>query len=154
MDAAEIEQAFEPFVEAVRTGGFRAPTSAEGWTADLVAAHVTLNNDHWTRAARDVIAGTPSAYDNETAVDAEALGRHVAAMGEQERMVADLRRSVVELAAAYDDLGDLRATVIPVRIVSDGAVVRDSPAAVGDMIVGNATYHLRMHTEQLLALRA
>jgi hypothetical protein len=75
-------------------------------------------------------------------------------MGGTADLVADLRRSIGELAAVYDELGDLRDTVIPVRIVSDGVVVRDKPAAVGDMIVGNATYHLQMHHEQLLALRA
>jgi hypothetical protein len=62
MDGAEIEQAYEPFVVAVTAGGFRPPGPDEGWTADMVAAHVALNNDHWSRAARDVLAGGPSAY--------------------------------------------------------------------------------------------
>ena len=68
-------------------------------------------------------------------------------------MVADLKRSISEVAAAYDALGDLRDTVIPVRIVSGGELVADGPRAIGDMLVGNATYHLQMHLEQLLALR-
>jgi len=154
MDAAAIEQAYDPFIEAVMTGHFRSPEAGEDWSAWMVVAHVTLNNDHWTRAARDVLAGGPSEYDNAAAVDGDVLRRHLAEMDGMAALVADLRRSVGELAAVYDELGDQRETVIPVRIVSDGVVVRDKPAAVGDMIVGNATYHLRMHHEQLLALRA
>jgi hypothetical protein len=153
MDAAEIERAYDPFVAAVAGGGGRPPAPAHGGGAPMVAAHVALNNDHWTRAARDVLAGGPSAYDNEAAVDADVLRRHLDGVGGTEALLADLRRSVGDLAAVYDELGDLRGTVIPVRIVSDGVVVRDQPAAVGDMIVGNATYHLQMHYEQLLALR-
>ena len=154
MDSAEIEQAYAPFIEAVQAGGFRTPGPDEGWTAELIVAHVTLNNDHWTRAAQDVVDGAPSAYDNETAVDARVLQDHVDTMGAAGALVQDLRRSVRDLVDVYDALGPLRSTVIPVRIVSDGEVVRDKPAAVGDMIVGNASYHQQMHFEQLLALRA
>ena len=100
-----------------------------------------------------MIAGGATAYDNETAVDTRVLAAHVAAMGSPERMVGELRRSVGDLAPAFEELGDRRGTVIPVRIVSDGDVVRDKPAPVGDMIVGNATYHQQMHYEQLVALR-
>jgi hypothetical protein len=153
MDAAAIEQAYDPFVEALEAGGFRSPAPGEGWTAEMVVAHVTLNNDHWTRAARDVIANGASMYDNEAAVDDRVPLEHVAAMGANDALVADLERSVHDLAFAYVQLGPLRTSVIPVRIVSDGAVVRDKPAAIGDMIEGNVTYHQEMHYEQLLALR-
>ena len=47
----------------------------------MVVAHVTLNNDHWTRAAREVVAGGRSAYDNEAVVDADALRRHLTRPG-------------------------------------------------------------------------
>jgi Mycothiol maleylpyruvate isomerase N-terminal domain len=152
MDGAGIEQAYEPFLAVVQAGGFREPTSDEGWSADMVVAHVTRNNDHWSRAAREVVAGGRVGYDNETDVDAEVLRRHLADLGGPEAVQADLRRSVRELAAAYDQLGDLRDTVIPVRIVSDGRTVADGARPVGDMLVGNATYHLQMHLEQMLAL--
>ena len=153
MDSRAIEQAYEPFVSAVRTGGFRSPTPDEGWTAAMIAAHVTLNNDHWTRAARRLLAEGSATYDNETAVADEILLDHVAAVGEGAGLVADLERSVRDLAAAYDELGPTGAQEIPVRIVHEGRIVTDRPAPLADMIVGNATYHLQMHYEQLLALR-
>ena len=153
MDAREIEQAYEPFVAAVRAGGFRAPTVEEGWTADMVVAHVTLNNDHWSRAARELLSAGASSYDNETAVADELLQAHVDALGDRDALVADLERSIRELGAANDALGELGALEIPVRIVHDGGVMRDAPAPLGSMIEGNATYHLQMHFEQLLALR-
>ncbi len=152
MDAQAIEQAYEPFVSAVRGGGFRAPGPDEGWSAAMIAAHVTLNNDHWTRAARRLLAEGSAAYDNETAVAAEILLDHVAAVGEGAGLVADLERSVRDLAVAYDELGATGEQEIPVRIVHEGRIVTDGPAPLADMIVGNATYHLQMHYEQLLAL--
>lgn len=151
MDAGDIEQAYAPFVAAVRAGGFRDPTPDEGWSAPMITAHVTLNNDHWTRAARDLIAGEPTAYDNETAVDDDVLRAHVR-MADPDGLLADLQRSVRDLAAAFDDLGANGAREIPVRITHAGQVIVDRPAPLGDMIEGNATYHLRMHLEQLLAL--
>ncbi len=153
MDSQAIEQAYEPFVAAVRGGGFRSPGPDEGWSAAMIAAHVTLNNDHWTRAARRLLAEGSAAYDNETAVADEILLDHVAAVGDEDRLVAELERSVRDLAAAYDDLGPTGALEIPVRVVHEGRIVTDQPAPLADMIVGNATYHLQMHYEQLLALR-
>jgi hypothetical protein len=41
---------------------------------------------------------------------------------------------------------------IPVRIWSDDEIVVDEPRPIGRMIVGNATYHLQMHYEQMVAL--
>jgi hypothetical protein len=39
-----------------------------------------------------------------------------------------------------------------VHIVDNGAVVVDRPLAIGDLIVGNVTFHLASHLEQLRAL--
>ena len=52
MDAAGIEQAYEPFLEAYQAGGFRPAPPGDGWSAEMVVAHVTLTNDDWTRVAR------------------------------------------------------------------------------------------------------
>jgi len=60
----------------------------------MIAAHVTLNNDHWTRAARRLLAEGSAAYDNETAVADEILLDHVEAVGDEDRLVAELERSV------------------------------------------------------------
>jgi hypothetical protein len=153
MDAQGIRQAYGPFVAAVRDGEFRAPRPDEGWTADMVAAHVAITNDHWTQAARELLAAGVSAYDNEAAVDEWVLLRHLRAVGGLDGLVTDLERSVRDLAEAFDALGAAACTEIPVRIVDDGDVIMDRPGPLADMIEGNATYHLQMHYEQLLALR-
>ena len=35
----------------------------------------------------------------------------------------------------------------------EGRIVRDGPGSLAGLIEGNATYHLAMHVDQLLALR-
>ena len=71
MDHASIEDAYEPFVAALRRGGFKAP--ADGWPAELVAAHVARNNDLVSDVAEQLVIGLRPSYDNRSAVDESEL---------------------------------------------------------------------------------
>jgi hypothetical protein len=61
--------------------------------------------------------------------------------------------SAARLARSYESLSDVhRAREIPVVIWDNGSIAREGPMPIGDLIVGNATFHLDMHHEQLRAL--
>lgn len=149
----DIVRAHEPFVAALVEGGF-ARTTDDGWTAEMVAAHVARNNECFTSAARAALTGSAPAYDNEVAVDAAELRAHVERVGDLSALAGWVRRSAEELGALYAALTEQqRSAALPVRIRHDGAVIVDEPRPLGVMIEGNATYHLQMHLGQLLALR-
>lgn len=145
---------YETFAAALRAGGFVAPADPDSWSAELVAAHVILNNDFWTRTARLVAAGEQPTYDNEPAVDAAELSRAVVEIGALEELAAEVERSAADLAAAYAALSDQDAErTVLVRIHHDGDLVVDEPRPIAAMLLGNATAHQQMHLDQLLALR-
>ena len=79
MDEDTIQTAFAPFVAALREGSFAVP--AEGWPAELVAAHVSRNNDLISEAAERIVAGERPSYDNNAAVDDAELGSYADAVG-------------------------------------------------------------------------
>lgn len=55
MEQDTIEAAFRPFVAELRQENFGKPI--DGWSAELVAAHVARNNDLIAEAAEKIAAG-------------------------------------------------------------------------------------------------
>jgi hypothetical protein len=49
MTSDDLEAAYAPFIATLLAGGFRDP--ADGWPAELIAAHVAANNDLIAHAA-------------------------------------------------------------------------------------------------------
>lgn len=142
------------FATELRDGGFNAP-AGDSWPAEFVAAHVTLNNDSFTDTARRVMAGEQPTYDNEAAVEYDELAAYVARVGGPAELAAEVERSAAELAAAYAAMDDSQAELpVLVRIHHDGNLIVDEPRPIAAMIEGNASFHLQMHLEQMLALRA
>ena len=148
----ELERAYVTIVRELRDGDFDRP--AQGWSAEHIAAHVALNNDFLTAAARDVLAGGSARYNNETAVDIDQLGAYASKFPVLGDLGDDVARSATDLAAAFGDLvvADPDAE-LDVVIHHDGRIVRDGRASLIELIEGNATYHLSMHLDQLLSLR-
>ena len=145
---------YDSFAAALRAGGFTAPADPDSWAAELVAAHVIMNNDFWTETARQVVAGEAPSYDNEPAVDAAELAQAVTRIGTLEELAAEVERSARDLADAYAALSDDEAArPVMVRIHHDADLVVDEPRPIATMIEGNASSHQQMHLEQLLALR-
>jgi hypothetical protein len=152
MDQASIEQAYVPFIEVLREGGFKTP--AEGWPAELVAAHVARNNELIAEAAERVVSGERPTYDNTSAVAEAELGDYADAVGGIAGLGAAVEASAQRLAAAWAALDETTGGyLLPVVIVDSGRVVRDAPVPIRSFVEGNASFHLEMHLEQLRALR-
>ena len=148
----DLEKAYVPIVRELRDGDF--DPAPRGWSAQHIAAHLALNNDFLTAAARDVLAGLAASYTNETAVDIDQLDAYASKFALLGDLADDVARSATDLAAAFADLTSQDPdTQLPIVIHHDGRIVRDGPGSLVELIEGNATYHLSMHLDQLLALR-
>lgn len=153
-DVPDLARAYEPFISAFLAGDFGAP-GPDGWTAEMVAAHVALNNECFTGAARAVLSGQAPVYDNEVAVDPDELREQITRLGDRTAIAEWVRRSAQEMDALHRSLTeDQRETPMPTTIRHDGTVIVDEPRPLGQMIVGNATFHLQMHLDQLRGLAA
>jgi uncharacterized protein YciI len=151
MASESLTAAYAPFVASLRAGGFRDPDD-DGWPAELVAAHVAKNNDLIAATAELVAEGAEVSYDNAPTVDEVALAAYATSVGGVQGLAAEIERSAARLAAARDALGAKADTPVHVVIRDSGAIVRDGPIPIGEFIDGNATFHLRLHHEQLKAL--
>jgi hypothetical protein len=155
IDQDTIETAYAPFAAALRKGGFAVP--AEGWSAELVAAHVSRNNDLIAEAAERIASGEQPTYDNRAAVDDTELGSYADDVGGLAGLagLADaVERSARRLAMSWAALDEATgAYMVPAVIVDSGTVVKDEPIPIRKFIEGNASFHLDMHFEQLKALQ-
>jgi hypothetical protein len=151
MDAAEIEEAYRPFVRTLRAGGFVRPDA--GWDASLIAAHVAANNDLIASVAEDIAAGQRPSYDNAGVIDDDRLREIAAAAGNLDAMGELIMSSAARLARAFEQLGpELGKVEVPAKIADGGEVVRDGPVPIRTFIEGNATFHLQLHLGQLRSL--
>jgi hypothetical protein len=147
----KLDAAYVPFAASLRTGTFRTPEA--GWPADLIAAHVAMVNDSIADLAEEVAAGAVPSYDNATAVDETCLRAFADAAGSLHGLADAVERSAARLAAACEALGDdLGDTPIPVLIRDGGQIAADRPMPIRSFCEGNASNHLRAHSEQLRAL--
>jgi Mycothiol maleylpyruvate isomerase N-terminal domain len=152
MESAAIDVAFDPFISELRQGGFVDPV--EGWSAEQVAAHVVRNNDYISEIAEHIAAGETPDYDNMLVIDDDELSSYAQQLRGLDGLADEVARSARRLARANQALDhDQAATMLPAVIRSDGEIVQDGPIPIGAFIEGNATFHLRMHLEQLRSLR-
>jgi uncharacterized protein len=151
MTSETIAAAYSPFVASLLAGGFVDPAD-DGWPAELVAAHVARNNDQIAATAELVAEGAEVSYDNASTVDAVELASYATSVGGLAGLAAEVERSAARLEAARDALGDKAGTPVHVIIRDGRDVVQDGPIPIGAFIEGNASFHLRLHHEQLKAL--
>ena len=152
MSPEALERAYVTIVRELRDGDFEP--AARGWSAEHIAAHVALNNDCLTSAARDVLAGGAASYNNESVVDIDQLTAYASKFTGLGDLADDVARSATDLAAAYADLTDTDPDAeLEIVLHHDGRIVRDGRGPLAELIEGNSTFHLSMHTDQLLALR-
>jgi Mycothiol maleylpyruvate isomerase N-terminal domain len=153
MDQEGLENSYSAFVSALRQGGFSAPT--DGWPAELVAAHVCLNNDLIAEVALQVVAGEEPSYDNTAVVDEANLRSFARSTGGLDALADAIENSARRLTRTWSALDDETGSyMLPARIIHEESVIRDDPISVREFIEGNATFHLDMHFGQLMALRA
>jgi hypothetical protein len=149
-----IEGPYEAFAETLRGGDFGIPVDPAAWPAELVAAHVIMNNDLLTEAARAVKSGGEPTYDSSPSHDGHLLRELLIRTGSLTELADEVERSASDLQAAYDMLdAQQRRVPVPSRIVHEGEVVMDGPRAIGDLVEVNAAAHLEDHLQQLLDLR-
>ena len=128
-----------------------AATPVKGWNAGQVCAHILMNNGLFIEAARCVLSGGPHVYDNETAVDDVSTAALAAGAGSTGVLAEWLRQS----ATAYVDLlttlpADVLDATVTTTIRSNGDFVVDAePRRLGDLMVGQLTFHSGMHLQQM-----
>jgi Mycothiol maleylpyruvate isomerase N-terminal domain len=153
MEREEIVQAYRPFIDTLLAGGFAEPET--GWNAGQIAAHVATNNDAIAELAETIAAGERPSYDNAEVIDDAQLQAVASANGGVQGLAGLVETSAGRLADAWALLGpEAGAIEIPVRIADGGKIMRDGPIAIGNLIEGNATFHLQVHLRQLQSLRA
>jgi len=148
-----LEAAYPPFRASLLSGGFATPDDG-GWSAELVAAQVALNNHHIAEAAEAVVRGEEVTYDNEASVDDAELSRYADRLGGLVGLAEEIRRSAAHLDHAYKALGDHAEKCIHVRIRDGEAIAYDGPMSIGQFVLGNVTRHVELHHEQLKAVHA
>jgi uncharacterized protein YciI len=151
MASDSVAAAYAPFVASLLAGGFSDPAD-DGWTAELVAAHVAKNNDLIAAAAELVAEGGEVSYDNAGTIDEVELAAYAVSVGGLAGLAGEVERSAARLEAARDALGDKAGTPVHVIIRDGGDIVQDGPIPIGAFIEGNASFHLRLHHDQLKAL--
>src|SRR5271166_759335 len=147
MTSGSLDAAYAPFVASLLAGGFGRP--AEGWPAELIAAHVARNNDLIAETAEEVVAGRDVSYDNAATVDEVELASYADNAGGLTGLAHEVERSAARLAAAGAALGDRAGTLVHVLIRDSGEIVQDGPIPIGAFVEGNATFHLNLHLDQL-----
>jgi uncharacterized protein YciI len=147
-----ISAAYAPFSATLLGARFAEPEPGE-WTAEQIAAHVTLNNDLIAEMAERITAGETVAYDNAPAVTDEDLTQYAAKVGGLAGLAREVERSAARLELAKAGLGDLAATELPVVIRDGGEIALDGPMQIGSFVDGNASFHLAAHLAQLKALK-
>jgi uncharacterized protein YciI len=151
MTSGSLAAGYAPFVASLLAGGFTDPAD-DGWPAELVAAHVARNNDLIAEMAELVAEGAEVSYDNASTIDEVELAAYATSVGGLKGLAAEVERSAARLEAAHDALGAKASTPVHVIIRDGGTVVRDGPIPIGEFVEGNATFHLRLHHDQLKAL--
>ena len=128
-----------------------ATSPAQGWSAGQVCAHLILNNGLFIETARNVAEGGPHVYDNESSVGDVATAALAAGAGSVGVLAEWLRQSVT---AYVDLLTTLPADVLDATVTTTirhdrGLLVDQEPRRLGDLMVGQLTFHAGMHLEQV-----
>lgn len=153
MGDQQIEAAYVPFAQALRSGGFSEPET--GWNAGQIGAHISMNCELLSDLADRLHRGEDIGYDNSPVADDASLLAWARERGGLGGLADAVQASAARLARSYDSLTDeQRARPIPAVIWHDGQIARDSPIPLGELIIGNGEFHLAMHYEQLRALLA
>jgi hypothetical protein len=146
-----LHDAYSPIVALLRDGTFAAPV--EGWSAELIAAHVAHTNNRIAHVAEQVLVGESPSYDNRDDIDEAELIAYTDSVGGLDGLTLAVETSAARLASAAAALSaSQREQLIPVVIVDGETVVVDEPLPLGAFIDGNAARHLDLHHRQLQEL--
>jgi hypothetical protein len=127
---------------------------ASGWSAGQVCAHLILNNGLFVEVARQAQRGGVPPYDNERAVSDDATSALAAAAGSTAQIAEWLRQSGAGYAAFFGGLEPrVLDTLVPTTIRHEGGfMVEGEDRRLGDLMLGQLTFHAGLHLEQVRAL--
>lgn len=150
MDTASLESAYERILDVAASSTFTA--GDDGWTAEMVLAHLAVNDGLLIEAVRDVLANKPThRYDNKAATDDAVLRPQ----GSLPEVIDKLRTSSRQLCDLASQLGPLEDTPIVVNIADGGQTVVDGQAwPIAQLLQVHADMHLPGHLSQLEGLRS
>ena len=122
-----------------------------GWSAGQVVAHLILNNGLFIEAARAAQRGEKPTYDNRTTVDDIATASLAAAAGSTENLAEWLRQSASGFAGFLSGLPqEVLDMPLLTTIHHDGAIIVDNDERrLGDLMLGELTFHSKMHLGQV-----
>jgi hypothetical protein len=145
------QDAYHPFVALLREQNFSTP--AEGWSAELIAAHVAHTSNRIAHVVEQVLVGEIPSYDNRDDVDEAELLAYADSVGGLDGLTLAVETSAARLASAAAALNEIqREQLIPVAIVDGNTLVVDELVPLGAFIEGNSTFHLDLHHRQLQVL--
>jgi hypothetical protein len=127
---------------------------ASGWSAGQVCAHLILNNGLFVEVARQVLRGHAAVYDNQHSVSDDATAALAAAAGSTSQVAEWLRQSAAGYAAFILGLEPrVLDTQVPTTIRHEGGfTVNGDNRRLGDLMLGQLTFHAGMHLDQVRAL--
>lgn len=153
MDTTELEEAYRGLLDLAREGGFGSPPD-NGWGADLVLAHVAVNDRLLAAATAAVLDGRPAPYDNTVSASEPLLEALARAAGDWDGLLAEVRRCGLALVMLARQLDDAQATTpVQTRIVDGGDVRVEAPMPWSGVLATHAQVHLIEHAQQLRSLR-
>jgi hypothetical protein len=131
-----------------------ASSRRTGWSAGQVCAHLILNNGLFVEVARAVQRGDRREYNNEQTVEDEATASLAAAAGSTEQLAEWLRQSAVGYAGFLTGLQpDVLDTTVTTTIHHEGGLMVDhEDRRLGDLMLGQLTFHAGLHLEQVQQL--
>jgi hypothetical protein len=151
VEVDELRNAYSAILEVARRGRFRPPP--EGWSAEMLVAHLASNDELFIAVTEDLLAGRKAGYDNLPAVTDAQLEQRVAAAGSLEALIEQAGATssrLLELVARLDV--QQASAMVPTKITSSGAVVVDQERSWGRTLAGQARFHLPLHLDQLKEL--
>jgi hypothetical protein len=151
MSDIALYEAYGPFVALLRDGQFSLP--ADGWSYELIGAHIAQATDHVADVVERVIAGESPTFDNRDDVAEHELRDYIESHGGDGTIADAVEASARHLAETVAALSDThRDVLIPIRLVDNGVVVVDQPIPLGAVLATHTNLHLTGHLEQLQAL--
>jgi hypothetical protein len=131
-----------------------AASPDKGWDAGQVCAHLIANNGLFIKAAEAVAAGEATSYDNESSLDDRSTAAFAAGAGSVGVLAGWLKQSATSLVDFLTTLSDeVLDTDVTTTLRSDGALLVDAqPRRLGDLMVGQLTFHSEMHLQQVQQL--
>ena len=154
IDTIALEEAYRELLDVARAGGFRPPADNGDWPAELLLAHIVMNDRLLVATTALVLSGQVVPYDNAAANTEVGLHAVARAAGDLNGLIAVLRSTGLELVLlARQMTPEQSATAVPTRII-DGEDVRiDGLVPWSGVLNTHAEVHLPAHIETLRALQ-